>query len=127
MDWQGFVKNGASSIVSLLTSSNQEISEMLEDPKMQKYFETDAPYLSTLLDISKIAAANDVFGKWAVRRMPMIGAVEISINQIYNGFDWSLSYYRILEARDINGRVMNAAMSIQKNIDDTYLSLRHCQ
>ncbi|MDO8971145.1 MAG: hypothetical protein Q7U74_10685, partial [Saprospiraceae bacterium] len=108
MDWQSFVKDGASSIVTQLTSSNQEIREMFEDPKMQKYFETEAPELNALLDISKIAAANEVFGKWVAKKMPMIGVVEISINQSYNALDWVMSYYRIVEARGINGRVMNA-------------------
>lgn len=127
MDWQSFVKDGASSIVMQMTSSNQEIREMLEDAKMQKYFETETPELNTLLDISKIAASNKVFGKWVKRQVPIIGVVEISINQLYNGMDWYLSYKRIAEAHEINGRVMNAAWTIQNNIDGTSLALRECR
>ena len=126
-DWQSFIKNGSSSLLSQLSSSNDEVRQMLEDPKMQKYFETEAPELNTLLDISTIAAGNEVFGKWVAKKVPMIALVEISINQTYNGLDWALSFYRIVKAHDINGQVMHAATSIQKNIDATYVALGQCR
>jgi type II secretory pathway pseudopilin PulG len=127
IDWQAFIKDGTSSIMAQLTSSNDEIRAMLEDPKMQKYFETEAPELNTLLDISTIAASNEVFGKWIAKKVPIIAAVELAINEHYNGWDWYLSYKRIAEAHEINGKVMNAARSIQNNIDATYLALGQCQ
>ena len=52
-DWQSFIKNGVSALMQQLNASNQEIQGMLEDPRMQKYFETDAPQLKALLDISR--------------------------------------------------------------------------
>jgi hypothetical protein len=80
-----------------------------------------------ITNLHHIVISIEVFGKWVAKKVPIIAAVEISINQSYNAIDWSVSYYRIVEAHNINGRVMHAAMSIQKNIDDTYLALRQCQ
>lgn len=125
-DWQTFVKDGMSSLIAKLSGSNDEIKSMLEDPKMQKYFETEKPELNTLLDISKIAASNMVFGKWVAKKMPLIACIEISIKQTYNGFDYYLSLRRILEAQKINGGVLDAAKYIQKNIDNTYTALNDC-
>lgn len=125
-DWQTFIKDGASSLVAQLSSSDQEIKEMLEDPKMQKYFTTDSPKLNTLLDISKIAATNGIFEKWVAKQVPIIAAVEISIKQTYNGLDWYLSFKRLAEANEINGRVMDAARSLQNNINESYISLKQC-
>lgn len=109
-----------------MSSSDQEIKEMLEDPKMQKYFTTDSPKLNTLLDISKIAATNGIFEKWVAKQVPIIAAVEISIKQTYNGLDWYLSFKRLAEANEINGRVMDAARSLQNNINESYISLKQC-
>jgi hypothetical protein len=125
-DWQDFIKDGVSGLVKQLTASNQEIQAILEDPKMRKYFEMDAPELNTLLDISKIAASNEVLGKWVAKQVPIIGGVELAINQTYNATDWYLSFKRITEANHINGQVLNAARLIQKNIDNTYLALKEC-
>lgn len=126
-DWQTFIKDGMSGLVHQLSLSNDEIKGMLQDPQMQKYFTTDAPELNALLDISKIAASNKVFGKWVAKKMPVIGLLDISVKQAYNGTDWYLSFKRIAEANKINGQVMNAVQSLQSRIDETYLSLRQCQ
>ena len=125
-DWQTFIKDGASSVISNLSGLNSEINVMLEDPKMSKYFEMEKPELNTLLDISKLAASNMVFGKWVAKKIPVIAAIEISIKQAYNGLDYLLSLNRILKAQKINGGVMDAAKYIQKNIDKTYLALKDC-
>lgn len=125
-DWQTFVKDGMSSLFSKLSGSNDEIKGLLEDPKMQEYFETEKPELNALLDISKLAASNMVFGKWVARKMPLIACIEISIKQAYNGLDYILSLNRILKAQKINGGVMDAAKYIQKNIDNTYSALTDC-
>jgi hypothetical protein len=125
-DWQSFVKNGVSGLMTQLTASNQEIQGMLEDSRMQKYVEMDAPELKALLDISKIAASANVFGKWVAKKLPIIGGVELSINQSYNALDWYLSYKRIKEANQINSRVMAAARSIQHNIDTISMDLEKC-
>ena len=126
-DWQTFIKDGMSGLINQLTSSNDEIKGMLEDPGMQKYFTADAPELNALLDITKISASNKVLGKWVARKMPLIAMLEISVKQSYNATDWYLSFKRIAEANRINGQVMHAATSLQTRIDDTYLSLRQCQ
>ena len=125
-EWQTFMKDGLSSLVKQLTSSNNEIQEMFDDPRIQKYFQTESPELSTLLDISKIAAANKVFGKWVANKVPLIAGIELGIKQSYNALDWYLSFTHIIEANRINGEVMYAARSLQKHIDDTYLALREC-
>ncbi|NWJ49532.1 MAG: hypothetical protein HXX14_20940 [Bacteroidetes bacterium] len=125
-DWQAFIKDGMSSLMNQLTNSNDEINSLLEDPKMKTYFESEKPELKTLLDISKLAASNKVFGKWVAKKVPMIALVDISIKQIYNGMDYWLSYNRIKEANKINGQVMNAAYGIQKEIDETYTALKDC-
>jgi hypothetical protein len=126
-DWQGFVQNGVSALMLQLTASNQEIGQMLEDPQMQKYFEMDSPEIKALLDISRIAASANVFGKWVAHKLPIIGGVELSINQSYNALDWILSYKRIKEANAINGRVLEAARSIQQNIEYTYMEMGDCR
>lgn len=125
-EWQTFMKDGLSSLLNQLTSSNNEIQDMFDDPRVQKYFETESPELSALLDISKIAAANKVFGKWVAKKVPLIAGIELGIKQSYNALDWYLSFTHIIEANRINGQVMNAARSLQKHIDDTYLALREC-
>lgn len=125
-DWQTFMKDGMSTLVNQLSSSNDEIQEMLADPRMQKYFTPEAPELNTLLDISKIAASNKVLGKWVAKKMPLIAMLEFSIKQSYNATDWYQSFQRVKAANKINGEVMNAARSLQRNIDDTYFSLQQC-
>lgn len=125
-DWQTFIKDGVSGLMAQLTSSNREIQEMLDDPGMQKYFETEAPELKALLDISKIAASSKVFGKWVAKKMPMIAWAEFAVNEVYHGLDFYLSFERLTEAHKINGRVMDSASYIQKTIDDTYAALRQC-
>jgi hypothetical protein len=125
-DWQTFVKDGTSALLAQLTASNREIQEMFEDPGMAKYFRTEAPELNRLLDISKIAASNRVFGKWVARKVPIIAGVELSINTLYNGTDWYQSYKRLAEAHKINGGVLDAARYLQKNIDNTYIALGEC-
>ncbi len=126
LDWQTFIKDGMSGLMSQLTSSNQEVHALLDDPKLQKYFETESPELKALLDISKIAASNKVFGKWVAKKVPLIAGVELSINQSYNGLDWILSFKRMTEANKINGKVLTAARSIQQHIDDTSFALQGC-
>lgn len=125
-DWQTFIKDGVSGLMAQLTASNHEIQQMLEDPQLQKYFETETPELKALLDISMIAASSKVFGKWVAKKVPIIAGVQLAINQIYNATDWYLSYQQIVAANKINGKVLNAARSIQNNIDDTYLALKDC-
>lgn len=126
-DWQTMMKDGISSLVSEFTSSNDEIKAMLEEPGMQKYFTTEKPELNFLLDISKMAAAEKVFGKWVARQVPIIGLVDISIKQTYNLADWANSFYRVAEANNINGQIMASAKSLQRHVDNTYLELRHCK
>ncbi|MDP2088680.1 MAG: hypothetical protein Q8J84_04695 [Flavobacteriaceae bacterium] len=125
-DWTTFIKDGMSSLLINLTNSNNEINEIFENPQMQKYFQTEKPELNALLDISKIAASNEVFGKWVAKKVPIIAVIEISIKQSYNALDWILSYNRIIKAQKINGGVLDTAKFIQKNIDDTYLALSEC-
>ena len=125
-DWQTFIKDGVSGLMVQLTASNQEIEQMLADPRMQKYFEMETPALKALLDISMIAASSKVFGKWVAKKVPIIAGVQLAINQIYNATDWFLSYQQIVAANKINGEVLYAARSIQDNINDTYLALRDC-
>jgi hypothetical protein len=126
-DWQNFIKDGVSGIMAQLSSSNQDIGQMLEDPQMQKYFETETPELKALLDISEIAASNKVFGKWVAKKVPIIAAVQFSINQTYNALDWFLSYKQIAESNKINGQVLNAARSLQQKIDHTSMELGNCR
>ena len=125
-DWQTFIKDGMSALIMQLNASNEEVNQILEDPKMQKYFETESPELKTLLDITKMAAAQKVFGKWVARQLPIIGGVEIGIKQLYNGTEWATSFYMMADANNINGKVMNSARSLQKRIDDTRIELGAC-
>lgn len=126
-DWQGFIKDGASALLGQLTASDREIKEMLDDPKLQKYFETESPALKALLDITKIAASHQVFGKWLARKMPAVAALELTVKQAYNGTEWFVSLQRLIEANTINGQVLSAAKDIQKHIDDAYFALRDCR
>lgn len=126
MDWQTFIKDGMSALMAQLTSSNQEIQGMLDDPRVQKYFETESQELKALLDISKIGAANKVFGKWVAKKVPLIAGVELSLNQSYNALDWLLSFKRMTEANKINGKVLAAAKSLQHQIDTTSMALQEC-
>ncbi|MBN1140841.1 MAG: hypothetical protein JXB25_03440 [Deltaproteobacteria bacterium] len=125
-DWQTFIKDGMSGLVNQLTDSNDEIKGMLGDPGMQKYFTADAPELNALLDISKMAASGKVLGKWVAKQMPIIAMLELSVKQLYNATDWCLSFQQIAESNRINGEVMKAARSLQRDIDATYASLQQC-
>lgn len=125
-DWQTLMKDGISSMVVQLTSSNEEIKAMMEEPVMKQMFTTDMPRLNLLLDISKLAASEKVLGKWVARQVPVIGMVEISIKQIYNATDWLTSFYRITEANKINGQILAAAQSLQQHINETFVELRQC-
>ncbi len=125
-DWQGFMKNGISALVMEMKASNDEIQELLDNPKTKKYFEADSPALSALLDLSMIIAEEAVFGEWVKKRVPMIAACRFAVNEVYHATDFYLSFTRIMEANRINGEVMYAAQSLQKHIDDTYFDLREC-
>lgn len=125
-DWETFAKDGISTIVKRLTDSNDEVKGLLDAPGMKKYFEAETPGLNTLLDISKLAASNKVFGKWVAKKIPVVAVIEISIKQVYNGTDYFMSLNRILEAQKINGGVMETARFIQRNIDNTYTALSGC-
>jgi hypothetical protein len=125
-DWQTFSKDGLSSLMAGLASSDQEIRELLNDPKMQKYFMTDAPELNAMLDLSKITASYKLFGKWVAKKVPLIAAIEISIKQTYNATDWYLSFQRIAESNQINGKVLAAARSLQEDIDETRRAYSAC-
>ena len=125
-DWQSFMKDGMSSFMNTMTDSDKEMKEVMEDPLMQKYFETEKPELNALLDISKIMASSKVFGKWVARKMPIVATLEISVKTLYNGTDYLLSFHRISEAKKILGGVLDTAKFIQKNIDNTYAALQDC-
>lgn len=125
-DWSTLAKDGLSGLIAQLSDSDQDVRAMLNDPVLQKYFTTEAPELNTLLDLSKLAAANKVLGKWVARKVPLIAGLELAVKQSYNGLDWLLSFNRIVEANQVNGKVLEAAQGIQRNIDATYASLKAC-
>lgn len=126
-DWTTFAKDGLSSMLAQLSSSDAEVRAMIEDPKVGKYFEMDKPELNALFDLSKILADSKVFGKWVARKVPLIAGIEISIKQSYNALDWALSLNRIMDANQINGQVLDAAKGIQRHIDETYYELKTCR
>ena len=115
-----------SNILSQMQSSNADLKKMMDDPAMQEFFETDKPELNALLDITKIAADHEVMGKWVAKKLPVIGYVELAIDLSYNGLDWYKSYERLCEAQKINGKVLETAKGIQKNIDNTFAELSRC-
>lgn len=125
-DWTTFMKDGMSALLNNLSSSNNEIDAMMEDPQLQPFFETEKPELNALLDISKLAASNKVFGKWVMKKVPTIALIEIGIKQSYNALDWALSYKRIKEANKINGEALQKVKTIQDNINNTYTELNSC-
>lgn len=125
-DWQTFLKDGVSTLVAQLRTSNQELEPLFDDPRMKVYFGAEAPALHALLDLAKLAASNEVVGKWVARKVPVIAGVELAINEVYNAADWFLSFQRIAEARAINGRVLATAGAIQQRIDDTLVALSDC-
>ena len=125
--WKDFLKDGMSILIKQLTASNQEIEDMMDDPHMKKYFEKDSPELKTLLDITKILASYKVFGEWVAKKLPLIAAVQLSINLTYDATAFLVSFHRMSEANKINGHVMDTARYIQQNIDNTYQALSTCQ
>lgn len=126
-DWGAFARDGISSLLARLAGTDAEVRAMLQDPQMQKYFETDAPELNALFDLSKLGAANKVFGKWVARKVPLIAGVELSVMGLYHGADWLLSFNRILDANQVNGQVLAAAKSLQHHIAETYSELEACR
>lgn len=122
-DWQTFMKDGMSSVLKQLNASNAEI---LNDPVMQRYFTTEMPEVQTLLDLTQMGASAKVFGKWVAKQMPMVAWTSFAINQTYNATDWLLSFQRLVDAHQINGKVAGAAKSIQRKIDDTRIALKQC-
>jgi hypothetical protein len=109
-----------------MADSNRDIEKILQTPRMREYFGEDEPELNALLDISKIAASNNVFGKWVAKKVPVVAGIELAVNQTYNAMDWLWSFNRIMDANNINGKVLDAAKQIQKNIDDTFIELKDC-
>jgi hypothetical protein len=125
-DWTTFAKDGLSAMLAQLADSDAEVKAMLEDPKVGKYFQTDAPALNALFDLSKILADSKVFGKWVAKKVPLIAGIEIGVKQTYNAAEWLVSLNQIMDAHTINGKVMDAAKSLQNHIDDTYYELKNC-
>jgi hypothetical protein len=60
------------------------------------------------------------------KKIPVIAGIELAINQTYNAMDWLLSFNRIMDANSINGKVLDTARQIQKNIDNTNVELDGC-
>jgi hypothetical protein len=125
-DWNDFLENGVSGLISQMADSNRDIEQMFENPGMAEYFGEAESELNALLDISKIAASNAVFGKWVAKKIPVVAGIELAVNQTYNAMDWLLSFNRIVDANKINGKVLDTAKNIQKNIDDTFIALKSC-
>lgn len=123
-DWQGFMKDGMSAVLKQLTASNAEI---LEDPVMQRYFSTEMPEIQTMIDLTQMAASAKLFGKWVAKQMPVVAWTSYAINQTYNATDWVLSFQRLVEAHDINGKVYDATRSLQRRIDTTRIALKACR
>lgn len=126
-DWTTFAKDGLSAMLVQLSASDAEVKAVLEDPKVGKYFETDAPTLNALFDLSKILADSKVFGKWVAKKVPLIAGLEIGVKQTYNASQWLASLYRIMDANQVNGKVADAARSLQQHIDDTRYELKGCR
>ena len=126
-DWTTFAKDGLSAMLVQLSESDAEVRAMLEDPRVGKYFETDAPTLNALFDLSKILADAGVFGKWVAKKVPLIAGIEIGVKQTYNAAEWLVSLNQIMDAHSINGKVLDAAQSLQRHIDDTYSELKTCR
>ncbi len=124
---QTFIKDGMSTLLAQLSSANHDVQEMLEDPKMGKYFETDLPEMRTACDVAKLVAASKIFAKWGAEKIPIVAAAELSVNETYDGLDFFLSFKRMTEANKINGRVLEAARYLQRKIDDTHLELQECR
>lgn len=125
-NWQSFINNGLQAMLEQLAASNREISAMIQDPAMQEFFGNESPTLSALLDLSTIANDAAILGKWVAKQAPLIAYTQFAVNQIYNGFDWWLSYKRIKEANRINGGVLATAQYIQNNIEKTCVALQDC-
>lgn len=123
-DWQGFMKDGMSAVLKQLNASNAEI---LDDPVVQRYFTTEMPEIQTLIDLTQMAASAKLFGKWVARQMPVVAWTSFAINQAYNATDWYLSFQRLTEAHDINGKVVDAARSLQHRIESARIALKECQ
>lgn len=122
-DWQVFLKDGVSAALTQMNSSNREI---FDDPVIQRYLNVNSPELQALADVSQITASAKVFGRWVARKMPHVALASFATNQIYNGADWLNSFYRLAEAHQINGKVTDAVMSLQRKIDDTRIALKQC-
>lgn len=125
-DWQTLLKHGTSALLLQLNASNEDLKDILDDPLLQQYIESERPELKTALDISKIAAGHQVFGKWVAKRLPLIAGVELGINQTYNGTQWLLSFNRLVKAHQINGQVMDSARSLQQRIEETRNAMSQC-
>lgn len=125
--WQPFLQNGFSALLGELESSNQEMTQIMEDPGVQPFIASDAQLLSAALDLSSIAASHAVFGKWVAKKMPVIAAAQFAVNQSYNALDWLLSFNRLAESHEINGQVLASARSLQDRIDDTRITLYACR
>lgn len=127
LEWSGFMKNGLSAMIGQLAADNTALEDMLADPAVEKHFETELPALKAALDLTKIAAGAEVFGKWAARKMPVVAGCELAIDQSYNAFDWALSFKQMISSRDIYGNALDAAKGIQKLITETRLAQSGCQ
>lgn len=125
--WHSFLQNGFSALLAELTSSNQEMTQILENPGIQPFVAADAPFLSAALDLSTIAASHAVFGKWVAKKMPVVAAAQFAVNQSYNALDWLLSFNRLAKSHEINGQVLASAQSLQERIDDTRIMLDACR
>lgn len=123
-DWQVFLKDGVSAALKQMNSSNGEI---FDDPVIQRYLNTDSPELQALADISQIAASAEMFGRWVARKMPHVALASFATNQAYNATDWWLSFLRLKEAHQLNGKVAEATKSLQRKIDDTRIALKQCR
>lgn len=126
-DWAGFMKDGLSALISGLSSDNAALEATLADPKVQKYFESEMPGLKAAMDLTRIAAGYEVFGKWAARKMPVIAGCELAVNQLYNATDWALSFKRVIDSHQIYGNVLAAAKGIQQHITETRTALGDCR
>ena len=122
-----FLTDGMTTLLERMNSSNRKVQQILEDPKMETYFEPVLPEMKTVCDISTLVAASKIFAKWGAEKVPLIAAAEFAVNETYNGMDFVLSFKRMMEADKINGKVLYAAQNLQQHINDISSELQACR
>lgn len=131
-EYDAFVRDGLQAWGSSSFATDSTFQHIVQDPNVQMVLNDNHP---------EVDVAGFVEGKMIEKllktefmgtllkfdnRIPYVSYAQFAVDEIYNATDFILSYKRIVQQREVQGKELEAAMSLQMQIDKMYDQLKTC-